>query len=48
MNSLSLVSAAPALGGSAELCEAIGARVRTQGKICKSYILCQILHFVQE
>ena len=44
MHSLSLVSAAPVLGGSAELCEAIGARVRTQGKICKSCILCQILH----
>ena len=29
--------------GSAEPCEAIGARVRTQGRICNTYNLCQIL-----
>ena len=33
MNSFSLVSAAPAYGGSAEPCEAIGASLRTQVKI---------------
>ena len=33
MNSLSLVSAAPALGGKCRACEAIGASLRTQVKI---------------
>ena len=43
MNSFSLVSAAPAYGGSAEPCEAKGASVRTQARIFKSCNLCQIL-----
>ena len=38
----------PNAEGSAELCEAIEASLRTQGKIFNSCILCQILHFVQE
>ena len=48
MNSFSLVSAAPAYGGSAEPCEAIGASLRTEVRIFNTCILCQILHFVQE
>ena len=44
MNSFSLVSAAPAYGGSAEPCEAIGASLRTEVRIFNTCILCQILH----
>ena len=40
MNSFSLVSAAPAYGGSAEPCEAKGASVRTQVRTFKSCNLC--------
>ena len=40
MNSFSLVSAAPAYGGSAEPCEAIGASLRTQARIFTSCNLC--------
>ena len=38
----------PNMEGSAEFCEAIGASLRTQVKICNTHILCQILHFVRE
>ena len=37
------MSASPERGGKCRACEAIGARVRTQGKIFNSCILCQIL-----
>ena len=40
----SLVSASPEHGGKCRACEAKGASLSTQVKICKSCILCQILH----
>ena len=52
MNSFSLVSAAPAYGGSAEPCEAIGASLRTQVRILlpfyrtgKSILSFHVKHF---